>query len=284
VARFFQHSHWVARLACCIAGLVAAAAASGESPAKAFDNSSVIAMSRAALPESTILLAIAANDCHFDLSPAQLIELHKQNVTDVVIRAMLASAARQGPGALTAVVPSDFSHAKGSARFPVAFFAQRSVTSDGAPSDGAGTVYVGRNRLRLETAREISLIDPETMTGYAWRVGEGVRITHRFESVRGVPEGEGPSRYLLPVDPDRPCAQWLNVACRRIGADSVAGRPVTKWEMTRYFDGDGFATSYIWVDETLHAVSRLQEGGYIAELRNIVEHAQPAALFDPPGN
>jgi hypothetical protein len=274
------------RLACCIAFLMSTAARGGEPAPQALDNASIVSMTQAGLPESTIVLAIEANECHFDLAPAQLIQLHRENVTDGVIRAMLAAgkgAAALAPPGSSATDPTAPLNRAHRAAYPVQFFAQRVVTRkrEVASTD---TLYVGAQRLRLESAHETLILDPATLTGYFWHSGQPLRITHELEGVLGVKEGEGPSRYLLPADPAQPCARWLNLTCRRIGADAVAGRPAVKWEMTRFFDGDTTATGFVWVDVRLHVVSRLQEGTSIEELRDVIERDQPATLFEPPAN
>jgi hypothetical protein len=237
----------------------------------------VIEMTRAGLADSTILLTIEANPCRFDLLPEDLIKLREQHVSDTVIHAMLEAESRRRGIVTHASMPMHVRRAT----FPVDCFAHKTVARGGATVD-AGTLYVGRGRLRLETADRTVLIDPETLKGYVWRTGQPVEVVSSFEGVRGAPNENGLSRYLLPANPERPCAEWLNVECRRVALETLAGRSVVKWELTRYLDDDSSAISYVWVDARLHLVSKIESGGYVEELRNITEAQQPAGLFDPP--
>jgi hypothetical protein len=270
----------------------ARAAAAQEKP---LHDEDIVALARAGLPDSTILLAIEANTCEFDVSPGQLIELRKQHVTDAVIRAMLAAETRRrgnspraAAGASAAGYPAtpatpEVPDHRSRAVFPVDFFAQQFI-AQGGRTVSVGTVYVGRGRLRLETEHQTVLIDPATLTGYVWHADQPAKVIPRFEGIRGTQNQNGLSRYLLPVDPDQLCQEWINVECHRLGPESLQGRRALKWQITEYFDDESTAASFVWVDERLHLVSKRQAGQHTEELRNIIERRQPAGLFEPPAH
>jgi hypothetical protein len=253
----------------------------------------VVAMARAGFPDTTILLAIEANACEFDVSPGQLIKLRQQHVTDGVIQAMLAAETRRrgnsphaAAGASAAgdpTIPASQAVPGHPTRavFPIDFFAQQFIAKSGATVSQA-TVYVGRGRLRLETEHQTVLIDPASLTGYVWQADQPAKVIPRFEGIRGTQNQNGLSRYLLPVDPDQLCQEWINVECRRLGPESLQGRRAVKWQITEYFDDDSTGALFVWVDERLHLVSKRQAGQYTEELRNIIERRQPAGLFEPP--
>jgi hypothetical protein len=257
----------------------------GQLPPEVLHDDDIAAMARAGLSDGTIVLAIEASECQFDVSPGELIELRKQQVTDTVIRAMLAADARarigssQSPTAAAAaavgsVAPAE-RHETGDrsalSDYPVEFSAQNFVTRGVTTVTGA-TVRVGRDRLRVETDKQTLLIDTKTLTGYAWHAGESVRVMNR----------DGVSRYLLPAAPEQPCRKWRDVECQRIGPENVAGRATVKWEVTVRLLDNSARTELIWVDERLNFITKLQAGPDTEELRNIIEQKQPPTLFDPP--
>src|SRR5258708_2192079 len=61
---------------------------------KAFTNTDVVKLVQASLPDSTIVLVIEQSPARFDTSPAALIELKKQGVSQVVMEAMLHSSSQ----------------------------------------------------------------------------------------------------------------------------------------------------------------------------------------------
>jgi hypothetical protein len=69
----------------------------GEEPARPMTNADVVAMVKAQLPESTILLAIQHSASRFDTSPAALIELKDTGVTQSVIEAMIKAGTKTAP-------------------------------------------------------------------------------------------------------------------------------------------------------------------------------------------
>jgi len=70
---------------------------------------------------------------------------------------------------------------------------------------------------------------------------------------------------------------------RLVGQDSVAGRPVEKWEMSVTQGNTPPQRSYQWYDPQLGVTIREEmPGGYVRELRNIQVGTQPGELFVVP--
>ena len=254
--------------------------------------------------ESVILMAIRANSCEFDTSADALIALKNQGVSDTVIREMLAQQAgkhgRPGTPAEHSSLPvsraptngpglgsaSGMSPARSSTSrhpiLPVDFVAERFLVQGSQPPAQDGTVVISKGRLRYAPANSgvVTIVDPVSRTGYLVTPGQPAEVVRRFEGVRGVVNQGGLSKFLLPVDPENPCAFWLDVECKGLGDESVGGRSTTKWEVTHTPGGPTWIT-YMWVDVKLHIVSKIQFGDNITELRNIAEGPQ-SVLFEVP--
>jgi hypothetical protein len=251
-------------------------------------NQDIVTMVRGGLEESIVLLTIDLEASEFDISPAQLIALKDQGISETVIRAMLdaetrkRSSARGSPSMPEPAAPRE--SPTGFPIFPVDFFAEQWTSPDAkAPRVSEGRLFVGEGRLRFEltSSSTVTIVDPLTFTGYLLVAGKPAEVVHRFEGVRGVVNQDGLSRYLLPVNPQNPCAYWVSVECKSLGTETQEGRSVTKWELTHYL-GDESWTSYIWVDLRLHIVSKRQYQGGMVVLLKIVEGSEPSALFQVP--
>ena len=64
----------------------------GQEAKKPITNADVVKLTQASLPESTIILAIEQGQANFDTSPAALIELKKQGVSQAVMEVMLRTS------------------------------------------------------------------------------------------------------------------------------------------------------------------------------------------------
>jgi hypothetical protein len=263
---------------------------------KALTNQDVLAMLKAGLDEGTVMMAIQSNPEDFDLSPVGLIELKSGNVSERVIRAMLdkraatqggtAASATSPGGSSTATEPPSPIYRSGPAifrAFPIDFSAD-SFTTLGANATAAslGKVFVGQGRLRMENAKAAlgtTIVDPLKPAAYTTLPGKAPQVMTVFQGVRGFPAmTPGASKYLLPVDPQDPCANWDTVDCTGMGTETLDGRATTKWDLTHRFQ-DTVWHSYVWVDVRLHVVSKRQFQENVFQLRNIVEGPQAASLF-----
>ena len=170
--------------------------------------------------------------------------------------------------------------------FPVDFYAEQFATlGANAAAVLEGRVYVGKGRLRFESAgkqpRETTIVDPLKPAAYVIEVGKPIETKTVFQGVRDAPDESGLSKFLLPANPQDPCANWDGVECTAMGAETVLGRSATKWDLRHSFEGVTWH-SYIWVDVRLHIVSKRQFRENTFELRDIVEAPQASGLFDVP--
>jgi hypothetical protein len=78
----------------------------GKEVKKPLTNADVVTMVQASLPENTIVLAIEQSPAKFDTSPAALIELKKQGVSQTVMEAMLHASSEPEAAKTAAEAPT----------------------------------------------------------------------------------------------------------------------------------------------------------------------------------
>jgi hypothetical protein len=156
-------------------------------------------------------------------------------------------------------------------------------------------VYVGKNKIRMETEREQSgntgafIIDGNTNSSI-------ILIPQRKMYIETTPEqnrsGEGFqafTAFMRPADANNACPQWEAAmakmksenkltSCRKVGNEVVNGRSAVKYQGTSS-NGD---TGYVWVDPKLRFFLKWESKDGTAELRNIKEGSQPESLFAIP--
>jgi hypothetical protein len=86
---------------------LAAFAQTGQQP-KPLTNADVIEMSRAGVPESTIILAIQKTPVKFDVSAEGILALHAAGITEPVLNQMLRAAKPSKPGSSFGVATGSF--------------------------------------------------------------------------------------------------------------------------------------------------------------------------------
>lgn len=85
----------------------------------------------------------------------------------------------------------------------------------------------------------------------------------------------------LPLKYQMPDGQAMEL--RMLGAESIAGRPVEKWEMTMTVPNEQPVQTFQWYDPELKLAVREEfPGGFVRELTNIQIAPQPDALFAVP--
>jgi hypothetical protein len=280
--------NWIA-----IACLLIVACASGRAQQKKpLTNSDVVEMVKAGLDEPTILMAIQVSPSQFDLSVQALINLKSQNVSETLIRAMLAAGnPKSGPvrsAESAAPLPAPHGLVPHFMSFPVQFYAEQfAMLGANATPVSQAKVYVGKSKLRFvsTTPNDPSspmIIDPLKPAAYVVSPGKSVEVKTVFQGVLGSPAmTAGISMYLLPADPENPCENWATVICTRMGAETIEGRSTTKWDLTHRFEDASWHT-YVWIDVRLHFVTKRRFLENTFEFRNIVEGPQESGLFDVP--
>lgn len=141
----------------------------------------------------------------------------------------------------------------------------------------ASVIYVSQDKMRLET---------RGLTGTILLVDEGkqtaVALFPARKGYQYLPGG--PSEYFRVKDPENACPDWQmattqKVDCEKLGDEVLDGRHVVKY---RNKNASHAATSAVWIDVSLKFVVKWESSDIAAELRNIREDRQPAALFAIP--
>lgn len=169
-------------------------------------------------------------------------------------------------------VPREHAHAQ-EFPFKVNFSADLFVNGE-----TTSKLYVGNRKVRREVFRNAVLTGVQ-ITDYGnktmWTLMPQQKIamdqSYLFRSI---------SKDLTAgyPDPDHPCASMPDYTCRKLGAETVNGRPTQKWEMKGQ-DGKSF---YSWIDPKLYLAVKGQDVSGFKEFRNIKEGPQPDNLFQVP--
>ena len=142
--------------ACCLLALCWTLTAAQEK--KPLTNQDVVAMVKGGLDESTILMAIQASPSEFDVSVPALINLKGQNVSEKLIRAMVAAASGRTSGAPVAIAPAHATSGEAVPpmavlekkapefrAFPVDFYAESfAILGSNASPVSEGKMFVGK--------------------------------------------------------------------------------------------------------------------------------------------
>jgi len=114
-------------------------------------------------------------------------------------------------------------------------------------ADGQTTsakMYVGDKRMRTEMSHQgqqvVRIVDQER--GVEWILFPDRKS---YMERQLAPEGQA-----MPAEPtaEDPCAGMPGMTCRKLGEETVAGRPARKWEMIAAFQGKT-VTSTQWIDK-----------------------------------
>ncbi|MFQ5644191.1 MAG: hypothetical protein ACE5FQ_10915 [Thiogranum sp.] len=125
-------------------------------------------------------------------------------------------------------------------------------------------VYVGDNQVRLEYTKD----DLHMVEIYDMKNHRLLLMVPQMESymLRRMPEGKTVNPMLPPLQAS-PCT-WMPAArCRSLASESLYGRKVTKWEMTRERKEQNLRSLH-WMDDERHMPLREEwPDGSVSELR-----------------
>ena len=163
-------------------------------------------------------------------------------------------------------------------------FSATAVQTDPQGKTKMSKLYFGDGVMRTETSHEgqtrVSIMDNNQRV--AWMLNPAKQ---EYVEMRGpAPSQPGKeSRPQMPDDPGSPCqAGREGFTCNKLGVENVHGRPTDKWEFITTQQGQTMRAVF-WFDHKLRTPIRKEfPGGYISELRDIQEGAQPANLFTVP--
>ncbi|HLK31824.1 MAG TPA: hypothetical protein VKT29_01960 [Terriglobales bacterium] len=163
-------------------------------------------------------------------------------------------------------------------------------TSKDHRASGPSKIYVGKNKMRIETNE-----------GGQMGMGAGIMdfanqkmiilLPQQKMYMESMPQMMQERRmWFRPDDANNACPEYEamvkkfghneNVTCQKVGPDVVNGRPAIKYSGTSN-NGHG----YVWVDQKLRFVTKWQDDkGSSGELQNIKEGPQAASLFEVPSD
>ncbi len=169
----------------------------------------------------------------------------------------------------------------------VAESVQFSATAVHTDPEGKATtskLYIGDGVVRTESSHEgqtrISITDYNRLI--AWMLNPQKQEYVEMRGSAPSTSGEA-SRPLMPDEPGSPCqAAREGFTCNKLGVETVNGRQTDKWEFITARRGQSMRAVF-WFDRKLRTPIRKEfPGGYVSELRDIREGAQPAQLFTVP--
>ena len=112
-----------------------------------------------------------------------------------------------------------------------------------------GRIYVGNDQVRTDInvsgKTMIQIIDIKQQTAYMLDPGQ-----KSYMERKAGPGELNPGGGVAAKDAD-PCAGMQNLACSRIGIESVNGRPAEKWELENTAHGQS-GKLVIWLDQVRH--------------------------------
>jgi hypothetical protein len=152
----------------------------------------------------------------------------------------------------------------------------------GAPRDMDGKIYVAPGNMRFEMQGgprgPMTIIsDLAKKTTYTLLPAQKMYVEHQGGEMQGRMR-QGPMQDMKPIDTANPCAARPGATCKKIGTESIDGRPCDHWEVT---EKDG-AVSTVWIDQKLRFPIKSVGRGSTAEFSNIKEGPQDPSLFQVP--
>lgn len=151
------------------------------------------------------------------------------------------------------------------------------AASNPGPLHPPSKLYVSKNDMRLET---------HGLNGTVLMVNSADQIAVAMFPSRKTYEvlDSAPSEYFSVANPEDACADWQQsssrkINCKKVGPDTVNGRPAVKYQNEGATDS---AVSAIWIDSALKYVVKWESAQGGAELQNIKEGQQAGDLFKVP--
>jgi uncharacterized protein DUF4412 len=161
---------------------------------------------------------------------------------------------------------------------------QITSSSEGGPHDMAGKIFVGHGHMRLDMAagghQSASITDFATKTTDMLMIDQKMYVEYTANQMARPGARAKLSDGLKPYDPEHPCASQPDVTCKKIGVETVSGRPCDHWEVT---DKNGKITN-LWIDQKLHFPIKLASQDSTILLSNITEGEPNASLFRVPSD
>ncbi len=167
---------------------------------------------------------------------------------------------------------------------PPPFSADYTVTSSDGSVRMTGKMYFSAPKLRMDmtgTGKQAgpmggnisTIADSSTQTSYMLMPQQ--RMYMEFAGGKDSAMIQRLPKLEITADP---CAARPEATCKKVGMESVNGRPCDKWEIT---EKSGNKENF-WIDQKLHFPIKTQAGDVTTEFTNIKEGAQDPSLFEIP--
>ncbi|HVO61093.1 MAG TPA: DUF4412 domain-containing protein [Terriglobales bacterium] len=159
---------------------------------------------------------------------------------------------------------------------------QIKAADDHPPREMDGKLYVGNGHMRMDMDAQghqsAIITDFATKTVTILIIEPKMYMEQKVDANAGPGFATNPAHDLKPFDPENPCANQTDITCKKIGEETVSGRPCGHWQIT---DKNGRVID-VWVDRTLHFPVKTVAEHATVLLTNIVEGQPPASLFEVP--
>lgn len=144
-------------------------------------------------------------------------------------------------------------------------FSAETVQSTAQGQQTTGKIFVGDKRVRTEGSQNgeqfVQISDNANNVSYMIMPGQRSYLEMRLPGSPSLPQGK-------PADP---CAGLQGVTCRNAGAEAVAGRPATRWEMTSSAGGQTRSMTQ-WIDNERGTPLRVQSSdGSVSESKLVAK-------------
>lgn len=154
---------------------------------------------------------------------------------------------RRAAGILLAAGLGAFGFMSAQAESNVQFSGQAIQSSPEGKSRQA-QLYVGNNQVRLERGRN----GKDVVEIYDMKNRRMLLLVPQVKTYmqRDIPEEPG-GNPMLPAKDSNPCAVLKDAQCKKIGTETLYGRPVIQWEVTMENKGK-LVRSLHWIDDQRH--------------------------------
>lgn len=174
-------------------------------------------------------------------------------------------------------------------QMPVPFSADMSTTSAHGNLNITGKVYFSLPNMRMEMNNTGQAKSSGPMGGKMTIIVDSaakkmyMMMAEQHMYMEFSTDQDSPMTQRMPSVQDMlksgdMCAGHEGATCKKIGTESIDGRPCDKWEMTE----KSGKTETFWLDQKLHFPIKLAVGDTTTVYSNIKEGSQDASLFKVP--
>lgn len=160
------------------------------------------------------------------------------------------------------------------------------VVVDNQRPDAGAKIYISKDKIRFESGKK----DPRNSGAMIMNMAtqSALVVMDQQHMYMEIPMQMASQRqaynFFRAGDVENACSSWLNSGknnggnCHKVGADTVNGRAVIKYEGTNAKGDSGF----FWIDPKIAFPVKWENKSGGGELRDIQEGSQPSSLFEVP--